>query len=173
VKVLDAVDWEKITEIMKKNEKIRIIPKRPELPISIVSDKKTVFGLNTEIVMKDPLPVYMRHLKKEYNFELIKKYIQNYGIFFTLDCMNTKIGDLFLPILSEIGADDSCLLNKAYTVGTSILIFLLFYTCIIYFYMHIHICTNYSFILIYTLHIHVDFGWKTPSPNPNHLILIP
>ena len=111
VKVGDFQDWKEIVQIMKKNEKMRIIPKRPEIPYSALSSK-TVFGENSLIEVIDTKTYYLSEIKNSFDLPKIKKFLLEKEIFLTIDCLNSPISTFLLPILTEIGLDESNLLNS-------------------------------------------------------------
>ena len=111
MKVGDYEDWKEIVQIMKKNEKMRIIPKRPEISYSILSSK-TVFGENSLIEVIDTKNFYLNEIKKNFDLPKIKKFLLEKEIFLTIDCLNSPISTFLLPILTEIGLDESNLLNS-------------------------------------------------------------
>ena len=116
----DYNDWKKIVKIMQQNEKIRIIPKRIETNTAkIISPLGLKFGEKTNIEVANIRNNYLAEIKKFYNLNLIKSYLLENEIFLTIDCMNTPISNYLLPILAEIGLDDSCLLNRKYTADFS------------------------------------------------------
>ena len=101
VKVGDFQDWKEIVQIMKKNEKMRIIPKRPEIPYSALSSK-TVFGENSLIEVIDTKTYYLSEIKNSFDLPKIKKFLLEKEIFLTIDCLNSPISTFLLPILTEI-----------------------------------------------------------------------
>ena len=109
--MLGFQDWKEIVKIMQKNEKMRIIPKRPEISYSTLSSKKN-FGEISLIEVIDTKTIYLNEIKKTFNLPKIKKFLLDKEIFLTIDCMNSPISTFLLPILTEIGLDESCLLNS-------------------------------------------------------------
>ena len=101
---------------MQQNELIRIIPKRIETNTGkIISPLGLKFGEKTNIEIANTKNNYLTEIKKSFNLNFIKSYLLENEIFLTIDCMNTPISNYLLPILAEIGMDDSCLLNRKYS----------------------------------------------------------
>ena len=101
---------------MQKNEKVRIVPKRVEIETSKILKKKgNNFGEITTIEVVDTKINYLNEIKKTFNLNRIKNFLIESEIFLTIDCLNSPISNFLLPILTEIGLDDSCLLNRKFT----------------------------------------------------------
>ena len=115
VGVFNFDDWELIVQIMQKNEKVRIIPKRIETDTTKIVTRNLVnFGEKTTISTLNPITKYLTVIKNSFNLKQTKSFLVESEIFLTIDCMNSPISKFILPILAEIGLDESCLLNEKY-----------------------------------------------------------
>jgi hypothetical protein len=116
VTLFDYEDWRRIIQIMQKNEKTRIIPKRIEIETTKILKKKgNYFGEVSTIEVADTKTNYLNEIKKSFDLNRIKNFLAESEIFLTIDCLNSPISNYLLPILNEIGLDDSCLLNSKFT----------------------------------------------------------
>jgi phosphomannomutase len=101
---------------MQKNERVRIIPKRIETDTTKIVTRNLVnFGEKTIITTLNPIAKYLTEIKNSFNLKQIKSFLVENEIFLTIDCMNSPISKFILPILAEIGLDESCLLNEKYS----------------------------------------------------------
>lgn len=115
MEVFSFEDWKLIIQIMQKNEKIRIIPKRIEIDTKkIVTRNLMNFGEKTSIGTFNPLTKYVNEIKNSFDLGQISRFVLRSEFFFTLDCMNSPISRFILPILSDCGIDDYTLLNENY-----------------------------------------------------------
>ena len=98
---------------MQKNELIRIIPKRQEILSSVITAKNggIRFGENTVIEVVDTKIKYLNEIKQNFDLPKIKKFLSENEVFLSIDCLNSPISNYLLPILEEIGLDETCLLN--------------------------------------------------------------
>ena len=113
--VFNLEDWKLIIQIMQKNEKVRIIPKRIQTDTTkIVTRNLLNFGEKTIIGTCNPIAKYLNDVKVNFDLKQIRSFLVETEVFLTIDGMNSPISKFILPILAEIGLDESCLLNEKY-----------------------------------------------------------
>ena len=114
MEVFNFEDWKLIIQIMQKNEKVRIIPKRIDIDTKkIITRNLMNFGEKTNIGTFNPLTKYINELKNSFDLSEILYFVEGTDCLFTIDCMNSPISRFIKPILS--GFFDYNLLNEKYS----------------------------------------------------------